>query len=198
MLVHCLVEGFVDEAVARRLLAISGHQAGVTYGIKGWTYIAQKASDFDRACVNQGLLTLVDFMDTGETCPPAVVRSWVPHRSRLHVFRVVENEIEAWILADREGVAKFLGVALSKIPLTPEKLADPKQYLINVARSSRQRAIREGLVPQQGYSASEGPLYSSEISRFVATDWDAENARRYAPSLDKCLIRLTQLRLRMA
>lgn len=193
MLVHILVEGFVDEALALRLLQTCQHEAGVTYGKKGWTYIQQKAQAFDKTCVTSGLLTLVDFMDTGAACPPSVVTQWLPHQSHLHVFRVVVREIESWILADRTGIAKFLGVPLAKIPHDPESLSDPKQVLINLARGSRQRAVRDALVPPEGYSSSEGPLYSSEIARFISRTWDAQKARELSGSLDKCIERLMQL-----
>lgn len=193
MLVHLLVEGFVDEALGLRLLHLCGHEAGATFGKKGWTFIAEKASVYDKSCVAHGLLTLVDFMDTAEECAPAVVKSWLPHRSSRHIFRVVLREIESWILADREGISTFLGVHISKIPMNPELLPDPKQFLINLARTSRKRSVRRDLVPEQGYSSSEGPLYSSEVSRFVTTHWNAANAREHSESLDRCITRLMQL-----
>jgi hypothetical protein len=62
MLCHILVEGYVDEALARKLLQSCQHEAGVTYGKKGWTYIQQKAQAFDKTCVTSGLLTLTSWI----------------------------------------------------------------------------------------------------------------------------------------
>lgn len=194
MRVNLLVEGYVDEAVGRRLLDVCGHEAGATYGKKGWTYIQQKVQAFDKSCAAQGLLTLVDSMDTGLDCAPSIIRAWIPRRSHKHIFRLVTREIESWILADREAIASFLGVSLAKIPHHPELLPDPKQALINLARGSRRKAIRDALVPVQGYSASEGPLYSSEMGKFVAETWRPEEATANAASLEKCIARLRELR----
>lgn len=196
MLVNLLVEGHVDEAVAWRLLDACGHQRGATFGKRGWTYIREKARMFDRSCATVALLTLVDFMDTKKPCAPAVVQDWLAHRHRLHVFRVVVREIESWLLADREAMAHFLAVPVSKIPRFPELLADPKQSLVNLARHSRRKAIRQALVPvagAAGVAASEGPLYSSELAGFAADFWQPQRARHCAPSLDMCLRRLSDL-----
>jgi hypothetical protein len=193
MRVNLLLEGVVDEAVGQRLLQLYGHEIGVTFGRKGWTYIEKKVRDFDRACSVQSLLTLVDFMDTGLACPPEVVRTWLPQSAFSHVFRVVLNEIESWILADRCAIAKFLSIPISKVPLSPESLNDPKQTLINLARSSRSKSTRDALVPKQGHAVAEGPLYSSEIVRFVLEEWNPEAARLNADSLAKCISRLNEL-----
>jgi len=193
MLFNLLVEGHVDEAVARRLLRHCGHDAGVTYGGKGWKYVEQKVAAFDRSCSGQGLFTLVDFMDTGKRCPTEVLRHWLPQRAATHVFRVVVREIESWILADRPAIARLLSLPLAKIPLAPEELDDPKQTLIQLARGSRLKTIRETLVPIAGYAASEGPLYAAEIARFVGEKWNPDTARRQSASLDKCILRLNQL-----
>lgn len=59
MYFNLLVEGYVDEAVAQRLLQDCGHESGVTYGKKGWNYIQQRIGSFDRAAGVHGLLTVV-------------------------------------------------------------------------------------------------------------------------------------------
>lgn len=193
MLVNLLVEGRVDEAVGARLLLDCGHQIGTSYGKKGWTYIRERCAVFDKGCVATGLLTLVDFMDTREQCAPGIVQGWVPFRNPHHIFRVVNREIESWILADRDAIADFLGVPIAKIPLAPDELQDPKLTLINLARTSRKRDIRSSLVPEQGLAVSEGPLYSSEIIGFVSRSWNPQRASQHSPSLNRCVQRLKQL-----
>jgi hypothetical protein len=193
MYFNLLVEGYVDEALARKLVAHCGHDSGITYGIKGWTYIEAKAKAFDQSCYGQGLLTLVDLMDTKRECPTVVVETWVPDRNPLHVFRVVVQEAESWILADRESISEYLAVPINKIPARPEELEDPKRSLINLARTSRRKAVREALVPVDGTSASEGPLYSSEITKYIAQKWSPERASDQAPSLARCIFRLKEI-----
>lgn len=198
MIVNVLVEGLLDEAVARRIIEHSGHEFGVAYGKKGWTYIEQRVASFDRSVTDQALLTLFDLMDTGYQCAAEVVASWLPTPRRNSLLRVVVREIESWILADRDAAAQFLNVALQKLPHNPEELADPKQALINIARTSRSKAIREALVPGKGMSSSEGPLYSSELGRFIADTWSPNAAAEFSPSLAKCMLRLKNLNSRHA
>lgn len=193
MRMNLLVEGLLDEAIAVSLLSHTGHETGVTFGKKGWTYIERRVQAFDRACGSDGLLTLVDFMDTKMNCPATILDTWIPNRNPRHLFRVVIREIESWILADRAAIADFLRVPLAKVPTQPELLVDPKLTLINLARTSRSRSIRTGLVPREGYAASEGPLYSSEMTRFVNDHWSAPVAALQSASLSKCIERLRQL-----
>ncbi len=131
-----LVEGLVDEAVGRRLCEAAGLTVSDVFGKRGAGYIKSKIGGFDRSAAGSPLLTLVDFVDTGLACPPALVEQWVPHRHEDHVFRVAVKEIESWILADRAGVAAWLGVAERLLPTEPEGLPDPKRALVNVARRS--------------------------------------------------------------
>ena len=193
MIVNVLVEGSVDEAVARRLITYAGHEFGVAYGKRGWTYIKEKIGAFNNGITTQALLVLVDFMDTGEACPPQVLRTWVKGQKERLAFRVVVREIESWIMADRENFARFLNVPLHRIPIEPEHVPDPKQTLINIARLSRTRAIRDAMIPMPEHSASVGPLYSSELIRFVSEHWNPEIAKDSSDSLNRCIRRLMEL-----
>lgn len=193
MVIDILVEGPLDEAVARRLIHHTGHQAGATFGKQGASYLRQKVAGFNvRASYGNPMLMLVDFADTGLDCPPAVLPAWLPHRSPKLLLRVVVNEIESWLLADHLGIGGFLGLSGAVVPEDPERLADPKRALVNLVRRSRRRAAK-ALVPQPGISASVGPGYVSEMQAFVAERWNVDAARRRAASLDRCLLRLAEL-----
>jgi len=77
MTVDLLVEGPVDEAVARKVIRFCGHEPGMAYGKKGWNYIKDKLHGFNvRAQYGSPILVLVDFMDTQLTCPPELVKCW--------------------------------------------------------------------------------------------------------------------------
>lgn len=193
MIVDILVEGLLDEAVARRLIIHAGHQAGTTFGKQGVSYLRQKVAGFNvRASYGNPILMLVDFADTGLDCPPAVPPTWLPNRSPELLLRVVVCEIESWLLADHLGIAELLGISREVIPDDPEHLNDPKQTLVNLARRSRRKSA-QALVPQPGISASVGAGYVSEMQIFVAERWNIEAARQRASSLDRCLLRLREL-----
>jgi hypothetical protein len=180
----------MDEAAANRLIEAAGHTPGTCYGKKGFPYIQNKVRSFNQTSIKTNYLVLVDFMDTGLACPAEVVAQWLPHRRPSLLFRVVVRELESWLLADRENLASFLRVSAAKIPSDPEQLPDPKLTLVNIARFSRSKGIREALVPEAGSTARIGKLYTSEMSRFIEADWDITNARKSSESLNKCCIHL--------
>lgn len=193
-LIDILIEGLLDEAVAHKLISYSGHTPGVSFGKRGLGYLQQRLPGFNaRASYGSPILVLVDFMDTGLDCPPAVAAQWMPERSTRLLLRVAVREIESWLLADREGMAGFLGLSPALLPGSPETLRDPKQTLVNLARRSRRKAVRAALAPAPGISATVGPEYVATLQEFVAKQWRIEAARTVAPSLDRCLVRLAEL-----
>lgn len=191
-IINFIVEGRIDKAVAVKLVSLTGHQTGDCFGEAGFGYIQKKIGAFNRSAQGSHYLALVDLMDTRFPCPSEVVAQWLPNRNLGMMFRVVVREIESWLLADSESIAEFLQVRKSTIPIEVESLNDPKQTLINIARKSRKRDVRETLVPADGTTAREGILYNDEMTRFVRENWNAEKARINSRSLDKCIIRLNE------
>lgn len=185
-LIHTIVEGVMDEAMASRIVTALGHTPGPCYGKKGVDYIKEKIKNFNESATIINYLALVDFMDTKSPCPGAVVTAWLPHRRPKMLLRMVVRELESWLLADRKNLADFLQIALSKVPVNPEEVKDPKLTLVNLARSSRSKRIRESLVPDLESTAKVGRLYTSEIIQFINQQWDISSARQNSPSLERC------------
>jgi len=188
--VNLLVEGTLDEAVGRRLITEVGGIPGVSFGKQGFGYIQKKITGFNASAERVPLLTLVDLADTRVDCPADAVRHWLPNPKARMIFRLVVWEIEGWLLADRKGIAGFLGVSASKVPHEPETLRDPKTQMVSLAKSCRNRRLREALAPAPGTSATTGPLYNSELARFALRIWDPAEAARVSESLGKCITRL--------
>ena len=182
-----LVEGRLDEAVGRRIVERGGDTVQTVYGKKGVNYIKRKISGFNDAARAIPILALVDLMDTNSDCPKQVLETWVPHRHENMLFRIVVQEVESWIMADRVGIATFLAIPRNRVPVMPEQLQDPKRTLIELARRSRSGRIRRLLVPDQGSTAIEGPAYTSELERFVRDSWDLDAAIQRSPSLGRCV-----------
>ncbi len=105
-------------------------------------------------------LVLTD-LDNRE-CAPSMIQEWLPvTRNHNLIFRIAVREVESWILADRKGFAKFLGIAQKRIPENPDDLIDPKAELIHLARASRKRDLMKDLVPREGSTARQGPAYTT-------------------------------------
>lgn len=192
-IIHSLVEGDIDEAVAHRLIQEVGQEVGTTYGKQGIGYIAQKIAGFNQSAVDMTYLALADFVDTGLACPGLVVATYLPNRSPRMLFRVVEPEIESWLLADKHGIANFLRVPVHRLEIDLNGLPDPKQFLVNLARRSNSSQVRAALVPSEGSTAIVGKSYNLELVRFVLESWDVAAARANSGSLDRCVRRLEEV-----
>ena len=125
-------------------------------------------------------------------CAPDLLRKWgATNLPPQLLVRVAVREVEAWLLADRSGIAEFLAIAAIKVPTNPERELDPKQTLINLARRSRKRRLMQELVPEAGSSNKIGPFYNARLTQFVSHQWNVTHARANAPSLDRTLVRLS-------
>lgn len=193
--VNLLVEDDLSEAVARKMLR--HFDASVTvesvYGKTGFGYIRKNARKFNQAARHANYLAITD-LDQNE-CPAGLVEKWLgPRDSRFLNLRVAVREIEAWLMADRQRFAEFMGVDLSLVPLTPEQVDDPKSKVVALARRSSKPSIRSDLAPRPGKSQAAGPGYNATLTRYVFDRWRLGEARRHSPSLQKAVRSLKSLR----
>ena len=111
-------------------------------------------------------------------------------------FRIVVREVEAWLLADRERIANYLGIPRRLVPSEPELVHDPKKLMIRLAMHSRHRRIRYEMVPHPGSGREVGPAYNSRLIEYVENKnrgWRPEIAARHSESLARCMHRLNNL-----
>lgn len=189
------VEGEVDGAVACKLITHVGGLPGTIYVKKGKDPIRQRIAGYNHAAKHNPWLVLVD-LDRDFDCAPSLCHAWLPSVPGKNLcFRVAVRAVEAWLMADPAALAKFLGIARNKIATDPERLDDPKTCMVNLARSSRRRDIREDMVPGAESGRRVGPAYSSRLTEFVVSHWRPDVAAQTANSLRrtmKCLTRLVE------
>lgn len=164
--VSCAVEGALDEVIARRLLAHVGLVCGPIYAGEGKQRLRRRIRGYAHGARRDPWFVLVD-LDHEHACAAALVDEWLPQVPALMRLRIAVREVEAWLLADRAGIATFLSISRDRIPRKVDELDDPKSLMISVASRSRRRAIREGVPPRAASGRSIGPLYVSELSRLV-------------------------------
>ena len=190
------VEGLLDEVVLRRLAKHVSIAMGAVFGRHGKTNLRNSIAGYNQAARFSSWIVLVDLDD--EECAPSLCAEWLPIPAEHMCFRVAVREIESWLLADRVGIAAFLGVSTSRVPSTVDGLDDPKQTLIDLARRSRRRAIREDMAPRPGSGLSIGPAYTSRMMEFVVVEgrnrWRPDRAAQASPSLSRCISALANLR----
>jgi hypothetical protein len=185
----------LDEAVLRRLMKERGAMAGPIYGKNGKPFLLQKVNAYNQAARFVPWVILID-LDHDADCAPIFLQSCLPNPAPYMSFRVAIREIEAWLLADRESLAKLLSVGVSRIPHNPEALDSPKSTMVEIARHSRRRDVRENMVPRAGSGRKIGPAYTSlliEFARDPENGWRPNVAAKSSDSLKRCMHRLEQL-----
>lgn len=189
------VEGNLDEAVLRRLIGDSGAMLGSVYGRKGKNHIRDKIQGYNNAANFHQWIVMVD-LDEDASCAPDLRNQWLPAPAPHMLFRVAVREIEAWLLGDRDRLARFIHIPRAKVPSPPESLMDAKRAMVDLGRMSSRRDIREDLVPRPGSGRTVGAAYSSRLTEFVTDQqkgWRPEVAAQACDSLRRFINRLRTL-----
>lgn len=181
----CAVEGDLDSVVAGRLLTEIGATRGEVYILGGRQKLQQKLAAYNRAAGRRPWLVLAD-LDRDE-CAPRLRREWMPGQAPYLCLRIAVRSIEAWLLGDREAFAEFFGVPISRIPLDPDYVSDPKRFVVDLAGHSRKRAIRADMVPRTGSGRAVGPAYNSRLIEFAGGTWRPRVAAEASDSLRRCI-----------
>lgn len=198
-MVSIFCEGILDEAVLRRIISEKTNmEVGVAVSKKGKSYIKQKSPSLNKSALGSPIIALAD-LDQPTPCLASLIATWLEGnpRSSNFLLRFAVLQIEAWLLADRKNISKFLSISEARIPKNPETICCPKLELISLARYSTNRHIRESLIPDRKSGAIVGPNYNSELSKFVASSWDIDSAAEQSRSLSRTVTRITELASRL-
>lgn len=189
--VSVVVEGSDDEAVAKRLCALVGHDIRATYVMRGKGNLDKRLAGYNAAARYACWFVLRDL--NGALCAPTLRSNLILNQSEHMCLRIPVRAVESWLLADWQGIAAYLSVGEVHVPEDPESLAHPKRALVNLARRSRNRRLREEMVPPPGISIAVGPGYTGRLIEFAEHRWDPEKAAIRSESLRKCIEALQQL-----
>jgi hypothetical protein len=195
VVISAAVEGLIDEAVVKRLITEAGATVGPVYGKQGKKVLRSGINGYNNAGRHRPWIVLVD-LDQEADCAPNLCRAWISQKSPKLCFRVAVREVEAWLLSDRESIARFLSVPVSRVPIEPESELNPKQTMVNLAAKSKRRSIREDMVPRPGSSRLVGPAYTSRLVEFIQSPealWRPNCAAHHSQSLQRCMRCLEQL-----
>lgn len=188
--VSIVYEDDLSELVMTKLLDQFQHKYYITntYSGHGFGYLKANIKGFNEASVESPYFMLTD-LDNYE-CPLSLIQDWVDFVLNPNfIFRIAVKEVESWLLADVDGLANFMKVSKANFPLQPDNVPDPKNKLIQIARKSRIRRIREDIVPINEY-AQIGPNYNGCLSEFVFYNWDIKQAIMKSTSLQRAYNRL--------
>jgi hypothetical protein len=191
LVVNIAVEGNLDEAVLKKLLASVGIEVAYVFGKRGKDHLRGNIRRYNQAARHERWVILVDLNNDAE-CPPPFIASWLPTRNPNLQLRIAVHSVEAWLLAQRNEMARFLSVSVQRIPINPEDEEKPKTTLVNIARRSRSKSIRTDIVPKDGSTATQGPGYTTRLIEFTMKYWNPEQAAFNAQSLKRSINSILQ------
>lgn len=190
--VSAVVEGDVDEAVLTRLAEKCEVSIATVFGRSGKHAVYRRLDAYNKAARYSPWIVLLD-LDEDAPCAPGLISKVLPNPANNLCIRIAVHAVESWLLADQRGMARFLGVSRSRIPNSPDLIADPKTFLVDLARRSHKNDIRRELVPRPGSGKRVGPAYSSRIIEFALYHWDCARAEESSQSLKSCKLAVQSL-----
>lgn len=193
--VTLVVEGDTDIPYAKHILRVAGLGIGKVIDAGGKGRIDPQLQAYNAAAQGSPWMVLRD-LDRDAACAPSLRAVLLPQPASLMCFRIPVRAVEAWALGDFDSLAAFLKVRPGRLPLEPEKELDPKQTLVNVARSSTSSSIRDDMVPARGASRTVGPGYEARLIEFGTDHWRWHEAEKHCPSLHRCIQAVRRLRSR--
>lgn len=198
-----VVEGLLEKVVARKLIAAAGLVNEAPEPIVLSSRFWAQVRNYDAAAAHVGGLVfgLKDLEQPGRggagvgvTCAPTLLARHLPSRHPSFHLRIAVAETEAWLLADAKAISRFLGVGEANVPADPERLPDAKLALVNLARKSRRKSLRDDIVPTPATRAIVGPGYTDAMSRYINDDWNPEAGSERSESLRRALAALRRAR----
>ena len=186
--INLVFEDVLSEAVLKQMLKQSQRpfSVGNCLNQRGYGKIKKIISGLNYAAKGMPYLVLTD-LDNAE-CPLVILSEWLtqPKHPNL-LFRIAVKEVEAWLLAHREAFAEFLGISVDLIPGEVDNISDPKQLLINLAKKSKKRNLRDAIVPDRNSTAKIGKDYNGQLIQFVQNNWQVEAAQVNSRSLQSAM-----------
>lgn len=134
-----------------------------------------------------------DLDQDAEGCPVRLRAELVEHtpgESPDLLIRIVDQCIESWILADREGVAEFCERPIASVRPRDSR---HKEHLLRLF----QKAQFKDAVLREGGKLAFGPAYAVHLQRLMTDHWSIERAAVESDSLRRALERLTELHDRL-
>jgi hypothetical protein len=188
------VEGDTDFPVVRKLAKDAGFDLlAEPYDMGGKHGLDERLSGFNNAAQGAPWLVLRD-LDHDALCAAQFIENTKFVPSRWMSLRIAERETEAWLLADRQALADYLHISVRRVPMEPDREADPKRTIVDLARRSKRQSIKRAFVPKPGRRVQVGPEYEGRIIEFGTLYWDVARAAACSPSLMRARRALRDLR----
>jgi hypothetical protein len=185
-------EDQLSEAIALRLISEIPTPYFIQHrlGRSGNGYLRSRMGSWYQMAQQQVMLVLTD-LDRAN-CLVEFRDQWLAGAPPTNLlFRIAVREVESWVLADHVAMRVLVG-AKGVLPAAPDELADPKQSLLQLAKSAPKQ-IRQDLLKATDGSLAQGLGYNARLTALVNSEWSPQRAAERSPSLARTRLRLTEV-----
>ena len=190
-----IVEGETDEPVINALMRAAGwadHEF-LVWSVNGKGAIDRDLKNYWEAARVHPYVVFRDLDRDGGGCPVTLRAELVertPGESPDLLIRIVDQCIESWILADRQGVAEFCDRSMANVK---PPASHHKPYLLSIMKEAKLKDAVDG----KGRELDFGPAYKGHLQNLMNHYWSIERAATESDSLRRALERLTDLHDRL-
>lgn len=204
--IYIVGEDSVTLAIIERLLSTYAPALKIiqTLPARG-SEIKNKIANFNRLSQSNPVLLLTD-LDT-EDCAPALKDKLLKGIEQHPDFiqNIAVDEAEAWLMADRNNFATFLGINIADVPrsilqkqggrkaLSEMDIPVKASYYLThiLAPQSSRKEIREQIATTG--KCCKGKEYNSALLPFIRKQWDVAAAMTNSDSLKRMVNRIKRL-----
>ncbi len=185
-------EDQLSEAIALRLIAdlSTPHLIQHRLGKRGDGYLKSKMGSWYQMAQQQVMVVLMD-LDRAN-CLVEFRDQWLVAKPPQNLLlRIAVREVESWVLADHAAMRVLIGPK-GVLPAAPDELADPKQSLLQLAKSAPKQ-IRDDLLKTVDGNVMQGLGYNARLTAWVNSEWSPQRAAARSPSLARARLRLNEM-----
>ncbi len=169
--------------------------------------VKAKISNFNSLASRLPVILLTDLDD--EPCGPIGKRNLLGTIVQQPDFciNIAVDEVEAWLMADREGFARYFGIPLAQMPVSAMQKMSGRKALPEMSVSVKsswffthdlmQRSTNAERKAQVAVSPvdrnSKGKEYNTAVVPFIHNVWNPEIARQGSDSLNRMIVRLGKI-----
>jgi len=192
-------EGRSDDIIARRMILAANGVPGTSYR-RPLSGTGKDSLDARLRGLNKGtlfrnpVLALRD-LDDDAACAPALLAVLLPDKNPKMLLRVCVNQVESWLMADKEAYARFCGVPLRHIPDSPETVGNPKALIQSLGESGKAIKLHRHFIRLKRTGVPMWGMLGEWHAEFAQKYWDPMRAAgsNRSPSLVRALARLKEL-----
>jgi hypothetical protein len=123
------------------------------------------------------------------------------------VINIAVDEVEAWLMADRDGFARYFGVPVAQMPISVMQKMSGRKALPEVSvpvksswlfthdlmhhSTNAEKKAQVAVSPMD--NNSKGKEYNTAVVPFIQDVWNPEEARVASDSLNRMIVRLGKL-----